>query len=251
MGAISYLNLELMNSIDPGEFRAREPFPWLNPQDFIRPQRYRELLDNLPDISLFRGAFNGTRKHGQASHDRYVLDYSDGMTLPRPWEEFVLELRGDAYRDFVCRLLQVRDIRFRFHWHYTPAGCEVSPHCDSRGKIGSQIFYLNEAGDWNPEWGGETVVLDDGGRFSADSAPAFEDFIAEYSAETMDNRSLLFARRGNSWHGVRAVRCPEGYFRKVFIVVYESRRPLRMALKKARRAVLGKPLVTEKERLQY
>ncbi len=81
--------------------------------------------------------------------------------------------------------------------------------------------------------------------------PYYERFTAEYAAETMGNRSLLFARRGNSWHGVRAVRCPEGQLRKVFIVVFESHRPLRMVLKKARRAIRGKPLVTEKERMQY
>lgn len=251
MHATSYLNSQLMDSIAEADFWDQRPFPWINPQGFVHPERFAELLDNLPDISLFHGAFYGERKHGQKSHDRYVLDYADGMTLPRPWQDFIQELRSDIYRDFVCRLLRVRHIRFRFHWHYTPPGCEVSPHCDSRGKAGSQIFYLNTEDNWDPSWGGETVVLDDEGRFPAESAPAFEDFTAEYAAETLDNRSLLFARRGNSWHGVRAVRCPEGQLRKVFIVVFESHRPLRMAIKKARRAVRGKPLVTDKERLQY
>lgn len=240
-----------MNTIDRDEFWRQRPFPWLNPQYFIRPQRYPELLDNLPDITGFHRSFYGSRKYGQASHDRYVLEYREGMELPVPWQDFVLELRGSDYRKFVCRLLRVRDIRFRFHWHYTPQGCEVSPHCDSRGKLGSQIFYLNSERDWDPAWGGETVALDDGGRFPAASAPAFADFIAEYPAQTADNRSFLFARRGNSWHGVRAVNCPEGYYRKVFIVVFEACRPVRSALKKARRKLLGKPLVTAKESMTY
>ncbi len=67
------------------------------------------------------------------------------------------------------------------------------------------------------------MVLDDGGRFKRGSAPAFEDFDRMISAETMDNHSFLFARRGNSWHGVREITCPAGQLRKVFVVVVEDR----------------------------
>ena len=41
------------------------------------------------------------------------------------------------------------------------------------------------------------------------------------SAEAIGNRSLLFVRNGNSWHGVREIRAPQGRLRKVFIVVIE------------------------------
>ena len=95
------------------------------------------------------------------------------------------------------------------------------------------------------------MILDDKGRIEADNAPAFEDFDAEYPAETRDNRSLIFGRQGNSWHGVRRINCPENHFRKVFIVVFEEHRPLRMVAKQARRLVTGKQLVTDKERLMY
>lgn len=248
---MAYLNSAVLDSIDPAAFQAARPYPWVNPQGFIREERYGELLDSLPDISQFRAFFGKQRKHGQASHDRYTLDYERGMALAEPWREFAEELCGDEYRQFVCRLLNVKDVRFRLHWHFTPNGGEVSPHCDSKGKIGSQIFYLNTQADWQWDWGGETVVLDDGGRISPDSAPAFEDFVAEYPAQTRDNRSLIFGRRGNSWHGVRRINCPENYYRKVFIVVFEEHRPLHMALKRARRALTGKERVTHKESLMY
>ncbi|MEM8659452.1 MAG: 2OG-Fe(II) oxygenase [Pseudomonadota bacterium] len=245
------LNTELMAGMDSAAFRTRQPFPWANPQYFIRQEHYPELLATLPDISEFRAFFGKQRKHGQASHDRYVLDFEEGMSLSNSWSALVDELRGEAYRDFVCELLNVSHVRFRFHWHFTPHGGEVSPHCDSKGKIGSQIFYLNTDEDWDTGWGGETVILDDGGRISADSAPSFNDFVAEYPAETQDNRCLIFGRKGNSWHGVRRIDCPEDRFRKVFIVVFEEHRPVRMAAKKLRRLVTGKELVTDKERLMY
>jgi hypothetical protein len=246
-----YLNSTVLDAINPLEFQAQQPFPWVNPQFFIQQDRYRELLDNVPDISQFRAFFDKQRKHGQASHDRYVLDYERGMELDPQWREFVEELCDDSYRSFVCRLLNVRQVRFRFHWHFTPTGGEVSPHCDSKAKIGSQIFYLNTEDDWQWEWGGETVILDDKGRIAADNAPAFDEFDAQYPAATQDNRSLLFGRRGNSWHGVRRISCPENFYRKVFIVVFEEHRPLHMAKKKIRRLLTGSKLVTDKERLMY
>jgi len=251
MSSTSYLNPVVMDAIEPAAFQAQQPFPWVNPQYFIAPDRYQELLDALPTVDRFDAFFGKQRKHGQASHDRYVLDYERGMELAPTWRDFVEELCGDGYRRFICRLLDVSDVRFRFHWHFTPAGGEVSPHCDSKGKLGSQIFYLNTEQDWNWDWGGETVILDDHGKFATDTAPAFEDFAAEYPAQTRDNRSILFGRRGNSWHGVRRITCPENYYRKVFIVVFEEHRPLRMAWKRTKRRLQGEPPVTHKESLMY
>jgi len=245
------LNTAVIDAIDPVEFAARKPFPWVNPQHFIREEHYPQLLTTTPDIERFRAFFGKQRKHGQSSHDRYVLDYEDGMELSAPWAQLIGELRSDTYRKFICKILGVSHVRFRFHWHFTPNGGEVSPHCDSKGKIGSQIFYLNTADDWQLDWGGETVILDDDARINSDSAPGFDDFVAEYPADTRDNRSLIFGRRGNSWHGVRRINCPEHYFRKVFIVVFEEHRPLRMAAKKFRRLLTGADLVTDKERLMY
>ena len=249
--SMHYLNPAVLDTIDPAAFRAQLPYPWINPQYFIAENGFAELLETMPDLSRFRAFFGKQRKHGQSSHDRYVLDYEDGMELSPSWSRFIAELRSQRYRDFVCAMLNVSHVRFRFHWHFTPSGGEVSPHCDSKGKIGSQIFYLNTEKDWQWDWGGETVVLDDKGLIDADNAPSFEDFDAEYPAETRDNRSLIFGRRGNSWHGVRRINCPEDYFRKVFIVVFEEHRPVRMAAKKFRRLLTGAELVTDKERLMY
>jgi hypothetical protein len=95
------------------------------------------------------------------------------------------------------------------------------------------------------------VILDDEGRYEPDNAPAFEDFIAEYPANTKDNHSLIFGRQGNSWHGVRRIHCPENHYRKVFIITYEEYRPLHMAKKRIRRLLTGAELVTDKERQMY
>jgi hypothetical protein len=220
---MSYLDFERLDGLDAAEFQGQQPYPWINPQGLLREDGERRLRENMPDVARFETVFGKARSHGQTSHDRYVLEYRAGLELAACWRDFIAELEGPEYRRFIARLFGRGGFRLRLHWHYTPRGCSVSPHCDARDKLGSHIFYFNDQADWDPAWGGETVVLDDGGRFKRGSAPGFEEFDRATSAETMGNRSFLFSRKGNSWHGVRPLSCPEGQLRRVFIVVVEDR----------------------------
>ena len=223
---MSFLDYDRLDAISPEAFQSAHPYPWVNPAGLLTEEGYRSLYENLPDVGLFERRFGQQRKYGQQSHDRFALEYDEKLDLPKPWKDFVAELRAPAYQAWIRRMLGTNDIYMNFHWHYTPAGCSVSPHCDAKRKLGSHIFYFNTEEDWDPSWGGETLVLDDEGRFESDSAPAFEDFSASYGANALGNHSLLFARKGNSWHGVREITCPEGHLRKVFIVVLNSDSPL-------------------------
>jgi len=191
----------------------------VNPESLLRPEGYRRLIDDLPPLALFEEVYGKKRAHGQRPHDRLALEYEDGLPIPAPWQEFIDELRAGDYERILCGLVGVPRLDLRFHWHWATTGNSVSPHCDHKLKLGSHIFYLNTERDWDATWGGETLVLDDGGRFKRGSAPEFEDFDRAIPADATGNRSFLFTRRGNSWHGVREITCPEGAYRKVFIAV--------------------------------
>lgn len=220
---MTYLNIERLNQIDPKMFQAQKPYPWINPEGLLTDEGYQRLQETLPDVSLFERRFDAQRKYGQKSHDRYTLEWRTNPPVAPPWKEFVAELEGRTYRAFVESLLETSDFSFNFHLHYTPNGCSVSPHCDAKRKLGSHIFYFSTEKDWDASWGGETVILDDHGRFNSDSAPNFEDFEDAIDSHALGNRSLLFTRKKNSWHGVREIRCPEGALRKVFIVEFIHR----------------------------
>jgi ribosomal protein L31 len=220
---MEFLDIERLNGIDARVFQTQEPYPWLNPEGLLTADGYRKLLATLPPPARFDPRFGRRRAHGQASHDRLALEYDDRLDVSEAWHAFVAELRGSEYADFLHRLFGRRRLALNFHWHYTPRGCSVSPHCDARHKLGSHIFSCNTADDWHPAWGGQTLILDAGGRFNRRSAPRFEDFARVISTETIGNRSVLFQRRGDSWHGVRELACPDGAFRKVFIVVIDDR----------------------------
>ena len=215
---MEFLDSDKLAGIDAAAYRSRRPFPWINPAGLIRDDAFATLIANLPDISQFKKAFGNARAHGQKSHDRYSLKYRDGLDLPAPWQAFIDELRGPEYRTFLQRTLGQRFLETDFLWFYTPAGCSVSPHCDHKDKLGAHIFYLNTDADWSANWGGETLILDSGGRISRRSAPEFEDFDDVIATVGMNNHSLLFSRSDKSWHGVRAIDCPDGNLRRVFLV---------------------------------
>jgi hypothetical protein len=238
---MEYLNYPLLESIDPAEYQRTRPFPWISLEGALSDEGYRRLLASLPALPLFEKDFGYQRKHGQQSHDRYSLEWSPerDAQLPKPWVEFIHECLGERYREILCRLYDAPACAFRLHWHYTPRGCSVSPHCDSPKKLGSLIFYFHTAEDWDPAWGGETVILDDGGRLSRRSAPDFSDFERGIRAPSLGNRSLLFSRTSHGWHGVEEIRCPAERLRKVFIAVVNKASPSTRFLRRLQRAVAG------------
>ena len=219
---MTYLNFERLDEIDAGAFRAQKPFPWVNPVGALTDEGYWCLLDTLPEVSLFERSVGKVRKYGQRSHDRFNLEYQKALELSEPWRAFIDELTGEEYHRFLERMFGRGSFRLRFHWHYAGNGSSVSPHCDSNQKLGSHVFYLNSSREWDPDWGGATWVLEDGGRFARRTSPEFEDFDQAQPSVFLDNTSFLFQRTGRSWHGVREIHCPEDALRRVFIVVIDG-----------------------------
>lgn len=219
--APTLLDVDALEAMSPSVFAAQTPYPWWAGAA-LRPEAWRELEQRMPDLAQFDEVFGKPRRFGQQPHDRYALDYRSDLPVHPIWHRLVEELSGSRYGDWVAARLGTTRFRLRLHWHYTPAGRSVSPHCDARRKLGSHIFYFNDPDRWDPAWGGETCILDDEGCIDRRSNPGFEDFASCEAPSAVGNQSLLFARRGGSWHGVRALRCPEGELRRVFIVVFEA-----------------------------
>jgi hypothetical protein len=216
------IDQNILDQIATDTFRQADPYPWLNPEGVLTQAAFDILRTNMPPLDMMKASFGRKRAHGQKPHDRYALEYHEDLDVHPAWHQFVAELNGPIYQDWLARLFATRRFRLSYHWHYAPRGASVSPHCDAKRKLGSHIFYFNTPDEWDRDWGGETVVLDDGGRFSRASAPEFEDFDRTWTADAMGNRSLLFQRQGNSWHGVKTLNCPEDRLRKVFIVVVNA-----------------------------
>lgn len=232
---MNYLDLEVLNRIDPKEYQSTKPFPFINFPGALYEEAYQRLVDTAPsDLSLFEKQFGIERKYGQKFHDKYYLEYSDALPLAQPWKEFAAELHSDAYRGFLEKLFDMRPGSYRIvlSWHYMPRGTCITPHCDTQNKIGSQLFYLNTSREWDETWGGQTLALDDEGHMDWRSGPQVSDFKNVYAGKCIDNNSFIFTRTDHSWHAVDEIRCPETEIRKMFSVVANRKPPLMKRIKK-------------------
>ena len=224
---MKYLNFDTLNKIDAEKYRHNKPYPYIEISAPLYDDAYRLLVQSAPDdLSLFEKQFGIERGYGQKFHDKYYLLYSDSTPLSQPWKEFVAELYSHEYRRFIESLFNIKRNNYdmALSWHYMPRGTQITPHCDTKKKIGSQLFYLNTSEIWKSEWGGQTLALDDEGERDWRSGPKISEFKNFFQSKSVNNNSFIFTRTDHSWHAVDELKCPDGYLRKMFSVVV-NRKP--------------------------
>jgi hypothetical protein len=210
-------------------FRRIRPFPWLARRALLAEDFFRRLCAEFPPLERFE-RHEGVPRGWQRPHDRYYLAYGgsersrDGTVghddLPASWRTLLEHLLDRPYRDYLRAMLG-GEPRLRFAWHRSYRGCEVSPHLDSPEKLGTMVFYCNDASDWDSSWGGDTLIL---GRPRPEAArPDFFDFQTRIPVRAGETQCLLFRTGERSWHGVERLTCPDTHFRKTFHVIAESR----------------------------
>ncbi len=218
---MEYLNLKSIEVISAETFQNQRPYPYVNIQNTLTPQGFQRLRETLPDVSTFTTKIGHTRAYGQGSHDRCILHYRPGVEVADPWREFIDELHGKSYDDFLRRMFGLsrrKQLIFTMEWYYAWQGCCVTPHCDAARKLATHIFYFNTKDDWADNWGGNILILDDEGRCKTHSGPSFEELRTAASFDPRENASLLFKRTAHSWHGVLPLQAPPGQLRKLFII---------------------------------
>jgi hypothetical protein len=230
----NFVDYELLRAFDVDGFKNRSPFPWHNLGGFLTTEGFHALYDDFPPLDLFERHNERPRVHGQRPHNRYYLAYEKSVyhkegdsgvvrhdQLPAAWQRFMDELEtSDEYHDFIRRALGVPAFSPRYAWHVGTQGSEVSPHLDDPKKLGTHILYFNTSDEWNPEWGGATLVL--GGKQTEAMNPDFADFETRDEARIVDNHSFLFKNTPHAWHGVTALTCPPGSYRRLFNVIFET-----------------------------
>ena len=206
---MTYVDVKRLQSIDPVSFRAQTPYPWVNPAGLLTDAGYDRLRENLPDVSL--SLPTSTRLGSTGSRITIVSPFPIGMIYrsPRPGKRWFQNCVAETIKGFCVGSLGfdrlscpssgiIRRRNARSHRIATPTVNLVRIFFISTpSKIGIRLQ------------GGETLILDNGGRFNFRSAPRFEEFERIAVAEALGNHSLLFARKGHSWHGVRALTCPK------------------------------------------
>lgn len=231
-----FINYDLLAEFAPQSFISKQPYPWHDFHRLLTPEGFAALYETFPSLSLFERHSGMERVHGQRPHNRYYLAYEESVykhdagqredgtikhnELPETWQMFMDELAtSERYQNFVKQMFQVPEFEMRYAWHVGVKDSEVSPHVDGIKKIGTHIFYFNTSEDWKPAWGGATLVLAD--KQTDAMNPDFSDFTGVEAAQITDNHSFLFRNGEQSWHGVKALMCPEGSYRRLFNVIFE------------------------------
>ncbi len=221
----------MLEDFDVGAFNRAAPFPFKSYTSMVEPAAFEELNNNFPAIDLFRYVV-GTDRGTQMPHTRHMifLDaplfgrkfnrrgwYTDAARLPPVWQSFVEEIRAsEAYRKFVCRLFGVKKFAIRFEWHLLARDTYICPHLDASWRIGDHLFYFHDKMEWRNEWGGNLELL--APPPSALKNPGFEDFSQRVSVSPNGIQGVLIKNSPIAWHGVSNITCPEGMFRRVFLV---------------------------------
>jgi 2OG-Fe(II) oxygenase superfamily len=220
----------VLESLRCDAFLSQRPFPWHTFEGALTPHAFDSLLAEFPRRELFEWKAGHSGQYYTRPHDRWYLEYRPHEPtrpgsarrgdLPSVWRRFVDELEGNTrYRALMTEVLGLEEFKPRLTWHLGVTGSEVSPHIDSDQKIGTHIFYFNTAADWDPEWGGNLVVLAGEPPVGQHPDRTFAEFDASAEVEFLGNRSFLFRNGPDSWHGVRPLTCPPGSYRRLFNVV--------------------------------
>ena len=194
-------------------------------------KHWEDLRDEWPNESLFKDEGHvKPRKHGQRPHLRKFMCYSPWPDSPyfdqykiqryqlsETWDYFVDKIfSSKEYSDWLKETLEIpgNNFKYRFDWHVTQGGQDVSPHVDSAGKLGSHLIYFMPEG-WNDSCGGQTVFYK--GKLVENLNPEFSDFKEHISYSNVGNTSLLFKNVEEGWHGVTEVNSDLN--RQIFNVV--------------------------------
>ena len=196
---------------------------------FIENEIWNDLKQNWPNENLFKDEGHiKPRKHGQRPHLRKFMCYATSPQsnyfdpymislnqLPKIWEQFAGYLINcKEYIEWLKDILEINNFNFRFDWHLTQGGNDVSPHIDSEGKYGSHLIYFMPEG-WEDKSGGNTIFYKD--KLVESMNPEYTDFKNNVSYSNIGNTSLLFKNVKDGWHGVSKVN--SNLYRQIFNVV--------------------------------
>jgi hypothetical protein len=208
----------------------RHDLPWYAVPQLLHEEKFQQLYEEFPDLSLFEEHKDLPREHNQRGHNRFYLAYEKSIyhahmdsgvakrpELPAVWQAFMTELEEARYTSLTAKFVGRTDFYFRYAWHIGVTGSEVPPHLDSDAKLGTHMFYFNTMEDWDPAWGGSPVLLL--GITTAANNPEWADFALHHEDENRGNRSLLFRNTPVMWHGYKPLRSPPGHLRRSFNVI--------------------------------
>lgn len=196
------------------QVKAAQPVPWFCIDDFLEPDFAEKVYRSFP-------SFDEAVKAGRlfsAVNEKGKVQITDSSKFPEPIAQLNRELNSPEFLRTMSYVTDTPDLLADEQLvgggiHETGARGHLDVHLDFDYIPERQLYrrfnilvYFNK--DWQPDWGGEFEL------WNSDVSELKHSFAPKF------NRCVLFETNERSWHGVNAVKCPEGQSRKSFAAYY-------------------------------
>ena len=199
------------------QVRQATPFPFFQVDGFLDEGAAQAVLDAFP-------SYEDALKMGRtfsAVNERGKVQVTDSRKFAEPVAELNRALAAPEFLELLGYAFGMRDVLADEQLvgggiHQTGPRGHLDVHVDFNYIADRQLhrrlnilIYFNK--DWDPSWGGDIELWDRDVKKCVHSfSPAF-------------NRCVVFETNEISYHGVSAVKCPEGRSRKSFAAYYYTK----------------------------
>jgi Rps23 Pro-64 3,4-dihydroxylase Tpa1-like proline 4-hydroxylase len=208
--------------IDSDELRRRvreaTPFPYFAIDGFLDEEFADRVLRAFP-------SFEEAAKIGrsfEAVNEKQKIQVNDASRFPKPIAELNRALATPEFVGLLSSVFEIPDLLPDDELvgggiHQTGPRGHLDVHVDFNYVSERQLhrrlnilIYFNK--DWGSEWGGNIELWDKDVK------------VCHHSFSPTFNRCVVFQTSESSYHGVTAVRCPEGQTRKSFAAYYYTKK---------------------------
>ena len=208
----------MINPIDRDALRDRvrgaQPFPQFCIDNFLEESFADRVLTAFPkyaEAAKVGRSFTTVNEKGK-------IQVTDSSTFAEPIAELNRELASPEFLDLLSYVFEIPkllddDQLVGGGIHQTGPRGHLDVHIDFNyisdrdlHRRLNILIYFNK--DWDPEWGGNVELWDKDVK------------VGHFSGSPIFNRCVVFETSDISFHGVTAVKCPEGRARKSFAAYY-------------------------------
>jgi hypothetical protein len=211
----------MINPIDRDALRDRvrsaQPFPHFCIDNFLDPAFAERVHDAFP-------SFDDAQKIGRtfkAVNEKQKVQVTDAAKFAEPIAELNRVLASPEFCETLSHVFDIPDLLPDDQLvgggiHQTGPRGLLDVHVDFNYIADRQLhrrlnilIYFNK--DWDPDWGGNVELWDRDVK------------VCHVSLSPVFNRCVVFATSDISYHGVTAVKCPEGRARRSFAAYYYTK----------------------------
>lgn len=201
------------------EFQNAEPFPSICIDQFLTAEVASEVSSAYPNFAEAKGV----GQEFKTVNEKKKIQICDPNAFPSQVAKLHKALADPQFIKNMEVLSGIKDLQFDPDFegggmHLTRSSGILDVHVDFNYSEKLKLYrrlniliYLNE--EWEENWGGRVELWD------KDVKKCVKHFVP------VQNRCVIFATSGHSFHGVTAVNSPEGVARKSFAIYLYSKEP--------------------------